>query len=299
MSLVALALWFGMLGQEKVNEAAARALVVKRVDPLYPAAARARHIQGDVVLSVKVDPRGHVELVKAVSGPSVLQQAAVDAVRRWVFSPMKQDGVIVTFETEITISFPVKQERTPVAVAPEGEAAPTPAPVADDPVQAQYAALAETCNKLVAARGDTTAQAAACDAAARKADEFGADGHLGERRSAYVYAATAMLRDEKYDAAVAYGGKAILVVQQAGDEGAGASAAYAVKGQAEAFAGDFAAADLDLAEAEKFERAAVKAPGGASAAAGLKDLLNLRSQVLRQLGRNDEADKLKAEAAAP
>ncbi len=296
MSLVALVLALGIFGQETVNEAAARALVVKRVDPVYPAAARARHVQGVVVLSVKVDPRGHVESVKVVSGPSMLQQAAIDAVRRWVFNPMKQDGVIVTFTTEVTVSFPVKKEAMPVAARPESE--PKPAPVADDPVQAQYAALAETCSKLVAARGEPNAQAAACDAAARKADEFATDGRLGERRSAYVYAATAMMRDEKYEAAVAYGEKAVLVVQQAGVAGAGASAAYAVKGQAEAFAGDFAAADRDLAEAEKFERSAVAAPSGKGEAAVLKQLLNLRSQVLRQLGRKDEADQLKAEAEA-
>jgi TonB family protein len=307
MSLLAVAL-LGIFGQGKVDEAAARALVVKQVNPVYPVRAKSAHLTGDVVVEVKVDPRGHVEWAKAVSGAPILQTPAVDAVKRWVFSPAKQDGVLTSFETRITISFPIHSAASLPAAAPVVAAAPAPAPTAEqprkdaaaeNPARTQYVELAVTCKKLVAERGDPAAQAKTCEAAARKGDELGAERDSEERRAGYVYAATALMRNQKFAEAAAYGGKAVDVVKQAREDGAGASAAYAVKGQAEAFAGDFAAADLDLREAEKFERTAAAASGGERAAAGLKQLLNLRSQVLLQLGKKDAAAKLKAEAEKP
>lgn len=59
--------------------------VKKRVQPSYPELAKKMHAQGTVVVEAKVDPDGHVTDVKVISGNSLLKDAAVTAVKDWVF----------------------------------------------------------------------------------------------------------------------------------------------------------------------------------------------------------------------
>src|SRR5262245_49148378 len=62
--------------------------------PRYPAEAWARGVEGVVVLSVLVRHDGRVDdaRVAVSSGSSVLDQAALTAVRAWRFAPATQDG---------------------------------------------------------------------------------------------------------------------------------------------------------------------------------------------------------------
>ena len=55
--------------------------------PVYPAAASASHVQGEVKLSADVDREGKVASVRVISGPELLRDAAVDAVQRWRYRP--------------------------------------------------------------------------------------------------------------------------------------------------------------------------------------------------------------------
>jgi protein TonB len=61
---------------------------ISRVLPDYPSAARARGLEGEVVLRAIVDRQGAVEqqIVVIESVPS-LDQAAIEALRRWRFEP--------------------------------------------------------------------------------------------------------------------------------------------------------------------------------------------------------------------
>lgn len=72
------------------NEGTRHLLV--HADPVYPAIARAAHIQGDVLLHVSVDASGHVTKVEAVGGPPMLVGSAVEAVKKWVYQPFVIDG---------------------------------------------------------------------------------------------------------------------------------------------------------------------------------------------------------------
>jgi TonB family protein len=65
--------------------------VTVRINPAYPADAKARKIEGDVVTDVLITAGGEVTDVKAVRGPAELTQAAVDAARQWRFAPAKAD----------------------------------------------------------------------------------------------------------------------------------------------------------------------------------------------------------------
>jgi len=78
---------------------------IHRVEPEYPAEARAQHIQGSVVLDVQVLANGSVGNIAVVSGPPLLADAALQAVKQWRYQPSVIDGRAVESQTRITIKF--------------------------------------------------------------------------------------------------------------------------------------------------------------------------------------------------
>lgn len=81
--------------------------VTRRVDPVYPPASRRMDEQGAVRLRVMVDERGRPQEVQVAesSGFPRLDEAAVAAVRRWVFAPAVQDAVAVPTWTQVSVVF--------------------------------------------------------------------------------------------------------------------------------------------------------------------------------------------------
>jgi len=80
-------------------------LVTHRVDPDYPAAARAAKLQGVIVLDVVVARDGSVVDVRALNGPEVLAQAAMDAMRWWRFEPYRIESKAVAVQTTVAMEF--------------------------------------------------------------------------------------------------------------------------------------------------------------------------------------------------
>ena len=79
--------------------------LISSVPPTYPSAATQSMMNGDVVIHAVIDKNGNVTDAKAVSGPSMLQSAAVTAVRRWKYSPSLLDGQPVATEVTVTLKF--------------------------------------------------------------------------------------------------------------------------------------------------------------------------------------------------
>jgi protein TonB len=79
--------------------------LIHRVTPEYPIGAKAKHIQGHVVMDVQVLNDGGVGNVDVVSGNPVLAEAAVNAVRQWKYQPYFVDGHSVESQTRVTINF--------------------------------------------------------------------------------------------------------------------------------------------------------------------------------------------------
>lgn len=75
--------------------------------PTYPAQARARRLEGTVLLLVTIDARGSVSGVRLQrgSGHEILDQTALEAVRAWKFTPTRREGVEVSAEVEVPIRF--------------------------------------------------------------------------------------------------------------------------------------------------------------------------------------------------
>ncbi len=80
-------------------------LIVKKVNPVYPEAARKAHIQGQVLLRATIGKQGDVEKLDVVSGPPELAPAAVEAVKQWKYRPYKKGGHPVDVVTDITVNF--------------------------------------------------------------------------------------------------------------------------------------------------------------------------------------------------
>ena len=80
-------------------------LLVHRVEPVYPAEARNQHLQGIIAVDVVVGRDGSVESMRALNGPDVLAQAAMDALRWWKFEPYRVNGEAAVAETTLAVEF--------------------------------------------------------------------------------------------------------------------------------------------------------------------------------------------------
>lgn len=79
--------------------------LVRKVDPIYPELARRARVSGIVLLQVTVDERGMVGTVRLIRGNPLLNQAAIDAVRQWRYSPTLLNGEPVTVIATVTVRF--------------------------------------------------------------------------------------------------------------------------------------------------------------------------------------------------
>lgn len=84
------------------------ASIVTKIDPEYPAGARAKNIQGEVLLHATIDKAGNVSQVQVWSGDDALAKSAVEAVRQWKYKPMLVDGEPKEVDTTITVTFSMK-----------------------------------------------------------------------------------------------------------------------------------------------------------------------------------------------
>jgi TonB family protein len=91
----------------KVNISAGVALgyLIKHVVPDYPPIAQAAGVTGTVVLQATISKDGRIANLHVVSGPAMLQQAALDAVKEWRYKPYLLDDVPVEVETTINVVF--------------------------------------------------------------------------------------------------------------------------------------------------------------------------------------------------
>ena len=81
------------------------ARLISSVPPAYPALAKAQHVAGEVRIDALIDANGRVTIMKVVSGPSLLRQAAMDALRQWKYQPATLDGKPVSMHLAVTLQF--------------------------------------------------------------------------------------------------------------------------------------------------------------------------------------------------
>jgi TonB family protein len=74
--------------------------VKTRVEPIYPELARHMNLSGVVKVELVIGPDGKVKSAKVLGGHPVLAAAALDASKRWVFEPAREQTIDV-----VTIRF--------------------------------------------------------------------------------------------------------------------------------------------------------------------------------------------------
>src|SRR5262245_26594955 len=79
--------------------------LVKRVEPTYPDVALMAKVGGLVILEAIVDADGTVESVKVLRSVKFLDNAAIEAVRQWRYSPLILNGIPTRFVLTVTLNF--------------------------------------------------------------------------------------------------------------------------------------------------------------------------------------------------
>jgi TonB family protein len=84
------------------------AQLVSESAPNYPTIAKQAGVEGEVTVSAVIDITGKLTNMKIVSGPPMLQQAALDSLRTWKYEPAFLNDKPVPVQTSITVKFRIR-----------------------------------------------------------------------------------------------------------------------------------------------------------------------------------------------
>lgn len=101
----------GPVGDEehpaRVSSGVMAGQILHKEDPIYPDEAKQAGVSGHVVMNAKIDPKGKVVDLKVVSGPPMLCDSALDAVKKWTYKPYLLNGRAVFVLTAVTVAFTI------------------------------------------------------------------------------------------------------------------------------------------------------------------------------------------------
>lgn len=89
----------------RVGGAVTQPRLLASVMPVYPLAAKMAHVEGDVIINAQITKNGSVGRTTVVSGPAILRQAALEALRGWRYAPSELDGHPSDAEILVKIQF--------------------------------------------------------------------------------------------------------------------------------------------------------------------------------------------------
>jgi protein TonB len=67
--------------------------------------ARAQRVSGEVTIDAQIDASGHVTATRVITGPVLLHEAAMGAVRQWKYQPATLNGVPTATHLTVTVQF--------------------------------------------------------------------------------------------------------------------------------------------------------------------------------------------------
>jgi protein TonB len=92
-------------GPVRISSGVMAGSLLTKFTPVYPAIAKAAGVQGTVVLQATISKNGTIDNLRVVSGPMLLQQAALDAVKAGRYRPYLLNGEPVEVETTVNVVF--------------------------------------------------------------------------------------------------------------------------------------------------------------------------------------------------
>ncbi len=81
---------------------------IKHVAPIYPPIAQLNRVQGIVILEAVINEAGEVSQLRVLRSAQLLDEAAMNAVRQWRFTPTLLNGQPVPIVMTVTVSFQLK-----------------------------------------------------------------------------------------------------------------------------------------------------------------------------------------------
>lgn len=88
-----------------VSAGVAGGLLIRKVNPVFPSIAKTARVSGKVVLAATISKSGFVTNLQVVSGPPMLRQAAMDAVKNWVYKPYLLNNQPTEVQTTVSVDF--------------------------------------------------------------------------------------------------------------------------------------------------------------------------------------------------
>jgi len=88
-----------------ISGGVAQGMLLNKTQPTYPPIAKAARVSGTVVLQAIISKTGTIENLRVVTGPAMLQQSAMDAVKTWRYRPYLLNGDPVEVETTVNVVF--------------------------------------------------------------------------------------------------------------------------------------------------------------------------------------------------
>jgi periplasmic protein TonB len=89
----------------QVSTGVLQGMLIAPIRPVYPVIAKAAHVEGSVVVNAVISRAGAIESLHVVSGPPMLQGAAIDAIRSARYQPYRLDGEATEIQIAITVNF--------------------------------------------------------------------------------------------------------------------------------------------------------------------------------------------------
>ncbi len=79
--------------------------LIKKVNPVYPKIARKVGIKGRVIVEATTDAYGRVSIVKVINGHPLLNNAAITAIKQWVYEPYIVNGISKPVKFTVIVTF--------------------------------------------------------------------------------------------------------------------------------------------------------------------------------------------------
>ncbi len=91
-----------------VSAGVSTGMLLSPIRPIYPAIAKAAHVEGAVVVEALISKTGAIESLHVISGPAMLQGAAIEAIRAARYQPFRLNGEPTEVQTTITVNFQIR-----------------------------------------------------------------------------------------------------------------------------------------------------------------------------------------------
>ena len=82
--------------------------IVKKVDPIYPPIAKAARVSGMVIIEATIARDGSIKDARVIRSVPMLDQAALDAVTQWRYTPTLLNGQPVEVIMSVNVTFAIQ-----------------------------------------------------------------------------------------------------------------------------------------------------------------------------------------------